>query len=134
MRLFIAVLFFIGLTGAAQADVSVVINRATQTMTATIDGTVHTWRVSTGKRGHSTPAGPFRVQSMDRNHYSSLYDDAHMPFSIFFNGDVAIHGTTDLGRLGSPVSHGCVRLNPAHAKILFDAVSRQRQNTSIQVL
>jgi lipoprotein-anchoring transpeptidase ErfK/SrfK len=134
MRLIVSLLFFLGFLNAAQADVRVVVNRATQTLTATIDGTVHVWPVSTGKRGHSTPGGVFGVQSMDADHYSSLYDWAPMPHSIFFNGDVAFHGTDDVNNLGRPVSHGCVRLHRKNAAFLFAAVQRSGRRAHIQVL
>jgi lipoprotein-anchoring transpeptidase ErfK/SrfK len=45
-----------------------------------------------------------------------------MPYSVFFHRGYAIHGTTELSRLGGPASHGCVRLHPAHAATLFSLV------------
>ena len=42
-----------------------------------------------------------------------------MPYSIFFRGNYAIHGTDQISRLGSPASAGCVRLHPEHAATLF---------------
>jgi lipoprotein-anchoring transpeptidase ErfK/SrfK len=45
-----------------------------------------------------------------------------MPWSIFFRGNYAIHGTTAVERLGEPVSAGCVRLAPENAQLLFDLV------------
>jgi lipoprotein-anchoring transpeptidase ErfK/SrfK len=45
-----------------------------------------------------------------------------MPFSIFFEGGYAIHGTYDLKRLGRPASHGCVRLHPDAAEALYEVV------------
>ena len=55
-------------------------------------------------------------------HYSSLYDNAPMPHSIFFRGNYAIHGTNHIKSLGRPASHGCVRLAPGNARVLFDLV------------
>ena len=46
-----------------------------------------------------------------------------MPFSVFFNDGIAVHGTTELKRLGSPASHGCVRLDPQNAEVFFRAVA-----------
>ena len=68
-------------------------------MSVTVDG-VHryTWAVSTGVDG--TPSGTFRPQSLSRNHRSSLYGNAPMPYSIFYNGNFAIHGTTAVSQLG----------------------------------
>jgi lipoprotein-anchoring transpeptidase ErfK/SrfK len=45
-----------------------------------------------------------------------------MPYSIFFNGGYAIHGSYDVGHLGLPVSHGCIRLHPEHASELYGLV------------
>ena len=83
---------------------------------------IHTWPVSTGKAPKRTPVGRYVPQSLAAAHRSSIYGNAPMPWSIFFRGNYAIHGTTDLARLGQPASHGCVRLHPDHAKILFRMV------------
>ena len=107
---------------AARADVTVFIDRRTQTMSVSVDGTPYaTWAVSTARRGYQTPSGSFRPFRLERVWYSKQYDDAPMPNSIFFAGGYAIHGTTETRRLGLPVSHGCVRL-PAHARKLFELV------------
>jgi lipoprotein-anchoring transpeptidase ErfK/SrfK len=45
-----------------------------------------------------------------------------MPHSIFFMGGYAIHGTNYIKRLGTPASHGCVRLHPDNAATLFSLV------------
>ena len=47
-----------------------------------------------------------------------------MPWSVFFNGNYAIHGTTAVGQLGSPASHGCVRLHTDNARVFFDLVEQ----------
>jgi len=43
-----------------------------------------------------------------------------MPYSIFYSGNFAIHGTNNISRLGRPASAGCVRLHPEHAAVLFN--------------
>jgi len=48
-----------------------------------------------------------------------------MPHAIFFHEGYAIHGTYAVSRLGTPASHGCVRLLPAHAAELFALVRSQ---------
>ena len=48
-----------------------------------------------------------------------------MPYSIFFHNGYAIHGSYAIDRLGGPASHGCVRLHPHHAAILFDLVQQE---------
>ncbi len=87
------------------------------------DGIVqHVWPVSTAREGKVTPVGTFTPYLLKRMHYSTLYDNAPMPWSIFFAGNYAIHGTTAVDRLGTPASAGCVRLAPENAQLLFDAV------------
>jgi lipoprotein-anchoring transpeptidase ErfK/SrfK len=80
------------------------------------------WPVSTARAGKCTPVGEYTPYLLKRMHYSTLYDYAPMPFSIFFSGNYAIHGTTQVDRLGSPASAGCIRLAPEHAEILFNMV------------
>jgi hypothetical protein len=63
---------------------------------------------------------------MEAEHYSKEFDDAPMPHSIFFTKvGHAIHGTESEGRLGSPASHGCVRLSKANATTLYALVEEQ---------
>ena len=69
------------------------------------------WEVSTAREGKETPRGTYGAYWLSRDHYSSLYDGAPMPFAIFFDGDYAIHGTELESELGSPASAGCVRLS-----------------------
>ncbi len=60
---------------------------------------------------------------MEAEHYSKEWDDAPMRHSIFFTKmGHAIHGSYETKNIGSPVSHGCVRLSPAHAATLFAMV------------
>ena len=62
---------------------------------------------------------------MEKEHYSQEWDDAPMPNSIFFTKrGHAIHGSYETKRLGTPVSHGCVRLHPANAAKLYALVER----------
>ena len=75
--------------------------------------------MSTARRGKVTPRGTWTAKWLSRHHKSSRYNNAPMPFSIFFNGHYAIHGTNQVSRLGRPASAGCVRLHPDHAAILF---------------
>lgn len=81
-----------------------------------------TWPVSTARKGKITPPGIFTPEFLSRNHRSSLYNNAPMPFSIFYRGNYAIHGTDQIKKLGSPASSGCVRLHPDNARILFGMV------------
>ena len=80
------------------------------------------WPVSTGKDGYDTPVGEFNVDRIEEEWYSKKYDGAPMPHSIFFYEGYAIHGTYDVKRLGLPASHGCVRLHPEDAELLYEIV------------
>jgi chemotaxis protein histidine kinase CheA len=84
------------------------------------DGWILRAPVSTGTTGRETPAGVFSVVQKDKDHHSSLYDDAWMPnmLRITWNG-IALHG----GPLpGYAASHGCVRMPFGFAEKLFDKV------------
>jgi lipoprotein-anchoring transpeptidase ErfK/SrfK len=119
----------------AQASVVVHIDKSSQRMSVSVHGSQrYTWPVSTGRRGYGTPSGVFRPQMMARRWYSKKYYNSPMPHSIFFYYGYAIHGTNDLGRLGGPASHGCVRLHPSHAAALYALVERNgRGNTRIEI-
>jgi lipoprotein-anchoring transpeptidase ErfK/SrfK len=82
------------------------------------DGWILSAPVSTGTTGRETPAGVFAVVEKDKDHHSSLYDDAWMPnmLRITWNG-IALHG----GPLpGYAASHGCVRMPFDFAAKVFD--------------
>jgi lipoprotein-anchoring transpeptidase ErfK/SrfK len=57
-----------------------------------------------------------------RMHYSSKYYNAPMPYSIFYRGGYAIHGTSAIRALGRRASHGCIRLHNANARELYQMV------------
>jgi hypothetical protein len=115
------------LTGSAQAAVSIVVDKNNQQMTVSVDGvTRYTWPVSSGNPSHETPNGTFRAFRMEQDHYSKEFDDAPMPNAIFFTKQGhAIHGTDSVSRLGSPASHGCVRLSRGNALKLWDIVKAE---------
>ena len=115
---------------ASAANIRVVIDKSEQTMRVMKDGTLlYRWPVSTGTTDRRTPNGTFRVQSFSENHRSSRYGGAPMPHSIFFNGHIAAHGTTEEHRLGSRASHGCVRLSRENARTLFMLVRQHAAGT-----
>ena len=78
------------------------------------------WDISSARPGKITPRGSWTAKWLSRNHKSSIYDGAEMPYSVFFNGDYAIHGTRQVNKLGEPASAGCIRLHPENAKIFFE--------------
>src|SRR3954447_13398783 len=113
-------------SGAAQAKIAITIDKNAQEMTVAVDGVDrYHWPVSTGNPTHETPNGSFRTFRMEEDHYSKEFDDAPMPHSIFFTRiGHAIHGTDSERSLGSPVSHGCVRLSRANASTLYALVQK----------
>ncbi len=120
--------------GPAQAQVVVHISKASQRMSVSVDGAQrYVWRISTGRAGFGTPSGVFRPQMLARSWFSRKYYNSPMPYSIFYHKGYAIHGTNYLSRLGGPASHGCVRLHPANAAVLFSLVQRYRSATRIIV-
>ncbi|MCF8511584.1 MAG: L,D-transpeptidase [Rhodobacteraceae bacterium] len=93
---------------------------------------LYTWPVSTAKAPKITPTGTFTPEFLSRDHRSSRYNNAPMPFAIFYRGNYAIHGTDQIKRLGNPASKGCVRLHPDNARVLFTMVrERGMQNTRV---
>ncbi|SEP77583.1 L,D-transpeptidase [Thalassovita taeanensis] len=107
-------------SAATAAQIEARVDLSDQLMTVSLDGQpLYVWPVSTARFGKVTPVGNFTAQFLSRDHYSSLYHHAPMPFSIFFYGNYAIHGTTEVSRLGTPASSGCIRLHPENAQILF---------------
>ena len=112
---------------AAQARVAITIDKDNQRMIVAVDGVErYHWPVSTGIPSRETPSGSFRAFRMEEDHFSKEFDDAPMPHSIFFTKiGHAIHGTDWVGRLGTPASHGCVRLSKANASTLYALVQEQ---------
>ena len=120
---------------ASAATLTANVSLSTQTMTVIHRGKViGRWPVSTARRGKVTPTGAWTAKWLSRHHRSSRYNNAPMPYSMFYNGNCAVHGTNQTNRLGSPASAGCVRLAPAHAEKLFSlARSEGLSNTRIIV-
>src|SRR3954449_4419097 len=112
---------------SAEAKVSITVDKDNQQMTVAVDGVErYHWPVSSGIPSYETPNGSFRAFRMEEDHYSKEFDDAPMPHSIFFTKiGHAIHGTDSVNRLGSPASHGCVRLSRENASKLWDLVKQE---------
>lgn len=123
----------LALSAAARADIVVKVDKSSQRMSVIVNGeSRYTWPVSTGIYG--TPSGTFRPQSLARYHRSTIYNNAPMPYSIFYDGNFAIHGTTHISRLGGRASKGCIRLHPSNAAILFSLVQKEGfGNTRISI-
>lgn len=120
---------------ASAATLTANVSISTQTMTVMHRGeVVGRWPVSTARRGKVTPTGNWSAKWLSRHHKSSRYNGAPMPFSIFYNGNYAVHGTYQTKKLGRPASAGCVRLSPENAKKLFALVKVEGlENTRIIV-
>lgn len=127
-KLFVAAaaLLALGLSSIAEAGtITARISIKSQTMTVTKNGfVVHKWKVSTARNGYVTPTGSWKAKWASRHHRSRKYDNAPMPYAIFFNGGYAVHATFDLKRLGSPASHGCIRLHPNNAATFFSLAQK----------
>jgi hypothetical protein len=94
-----------------------------QSMQVYVDSRLaYTFAVSTARRGYVTPPGFYRAQWLSPKHRSRKYDNAPMPWAVFFHGGYAVHGTTEIRKLGKPASHGCVRLHLDNARTFFALV------------
>ncbi len=121
---------------ASAMKVSVVISKVSQRMSVTVDGEKkYEWLVSTGGAGYDTPTGTFHPFRLEKEHFSKEWDDAPMPYSMFFTGEGhAIHGSYHIARLGTRASHGCVRLAPQNAATLFALVEKAGyKNSTFQI-
>jgi lipoprotein-anchoring transpeptidase ErfK/SrfK len=132
-----ALFFAIG-TSAAEAASKIVarIDISKQRMMVLVDGReTFEWKVSTAGKGYVTPTGSFKPTRMHKMWYSRKYANAPMPHSVFFHGGYAVHATPHVKRLGSPASHGCIRLHPDNASDFYQLVQAfGRSNTSIVIV
>ena len=121
-RVIVIAFAFLVATSSASYAVRLVahVDLSKQTMTVHKDGRViHRWKVSTGRSGYRTPTGTYGPKRMHTMWHSRKYHMSPMPYSIFFRGGYAIHGTNYVSKLGRPASHGCVRLHTTNAKRLY---------------
>jgi lipoprotein-anchoring transpeptidase ErfK/SrfK len=110
---------------ASAASVVAKVDISRQMMTVTQHGRVkYRWRVSTARAGKVTPTGTWSAKWLSKHHRSSRYNNAPMPYSIFYNGNFAVHGTNQVSRLGRPASAGCVRLDVKNAATLYSLTQR----------
>lgn len=137
MKWVVAVIASLFMVAPAMAEVNITVDISEQVMMVNVpemDGYA-LWDVSTGKKGKATPTGYFQPYLLKKMHYSSKYDNAPMPYSIFFEGGYAIHATEAVGKLGSKASHGCIRLHPEHAETLYRLITHYgKENTHIEIV
>jgi len=120
--------------GCAQASVVITVDKSAQRLSVSVDGFPrYEWPVSTARMGYETPNGTYRPEWLARKWFSSKYDWSPMPYSIFFHGGYAIHGSYEISRLGRPASHGCIRLHPENAAVLFRLVQENMKDTRIVI-
>ncbi|MBV9260683.1 MAG: L,D-transpeptidase [Pseudolabrys sp.] len=118
----------------ASASLLITVDKSAQRMTVALDDQeIFNWPVSTGQRGYDTPSGEFKPFRMEKDHFSREWDDAPMPNSIFFTMEGhAIHGTNHMKALGTPASHGCVRLSVENSETLWRLVKQEKMaNTKV---
>ena len=120
---------------AKAATILAKVDISEQRMDVFVDGWPwYSWPVSTARPGYHTPTGAFTAQRLAAIWYSRKYDNSPMPHSIFFKGGFAIHGTEYIKRLGTPASHGCIRLRPDNAAQLYSLVEENgMENMQIEV-
>jgi len=139
-NLFLAGLLALALTpfssaSAFAAKLVAKVDISTQTMVVSQNGKVkYKWRVSTGRKGYSTPTGTYSAKWLSRHHRSRKYNNAPMPYAVFYHRGYAVHATYDTKRLGRVASHGCVRLAPENAATFFSLVQKNgNSNTRIVI-
>lgn len=130
----VAVLGLLSVPHSAHADIIIVIDKGAQSMSVIVDGDRRwVWLVSTGRSGYATPEGSYQALRMEEAH-KFREDEAPIPHVIFFTTHGhAIHGTYQVRQLGTPVSHGLVRLSTQNAATLF-ALVRQHGLANTQVV
>ncbi|MDD7940880.1 L,D-transpeptidase [Actinomycetospora lutea] len=100
------------------ADVCVDLSRGTAWLTDDGRAASDPMPITSGSPDDPTPTGTFAVQRKERYHVSKEFDDASMPYSVFFDGEGrAFHAGSRASN-----SHGCVRLDEDDAEQLFTAL------------
>jgi len=128
-----------------ECSVYIIVNKANQRLYVFLDGALlDTFDVSTGMRGHVTPNMEHRFNGRMYKKYTSkkfpggdYMGLGNMPYAMFVRGGYAIHGTTlgNIKYLGRPASHGCIRLHPDNAKLLYELVEKAGvENTWVSIL
>jgi lipoprotein-anchoring transpeptidase ErfK/SrfK len=136
-RLVMAIAIIAALLGGlarAQAGIVVTVDKTAQRLSVAVDGFPrYEWPISTARLGYRTPNGIYRPEWLARKWFSRKYDWSPMPYSIFFDGGYAIHGSYEISHLGRPASHGCIRLHPDNAAVLFALVKENMKDTQIVI-
>ena len=100
------------------APIVVTVTKSDQRMVVAVAGQPRfRWWVSTGARGYATPSGHYKVSWLDEHHKSKQYNDAPMPYAIFFDAGKAIHAFA--GNVGGHASQAACGSRPATPKLYF---------------
>ncbi|MFA7009294.1 MAG: L,D-transpeptidase, partial [Elusimicrobiales bacterium] len=93
------------------------------------------YKISSGVPGHLTPGSGrcYSPDTMELMHHSSLYNNAPMPHSVFFNGNIAVHATSAKNEafLGRQASHGCVRLSRENATVVYGLIAKSGKSNAV---
>lgn len=138
MRVLLAAMSLVAGLGVAPSFAAVVearVDISEQRMHVYQNGVLrHSWPVSTARRGKVTPVGSWTAKWTSKNHRSSRYNGAPMPYSVFYNGNYAVHGTNHIKRLGRPASAGCIRLHPDNARVFYNmSLNAGLKNVKVRV-
>src|SRR5450631_28970 len=129
-----AIAVLLGGLARAEAGIVVTVDKSAQRLSVVVNGAPrYQWPVSTARMGCRTPNGSYKPQRLARKWFSRKYDWSPMPYSIFFNEGYAIHGSYEISHLGRPASHGCIRLHPENAAVLYGLVKVRMSETQIVV-
>lgn len=110
----------------AKTERNIDVNLSAQTVTLYENGQVYQhWSMSSGKSGWETHTGEFRIgwkTALQDMGCAPGYDwcTKDVPWVAYFNGDEGFHGTYWHNNFGTPMSHGCINLTVANAKLLYD--------------
>ena len=128
---FAAVILSLAAPGAS-ANILISVDKSSQRMTVSVDSAPrYQFVVSTGRAGYGTPNGTYHPQRLERTWFSKEYYNSPMPYSIFFHGGYAIHGSYEIHRLGGPprtaASDFIPRTLPLYSHWLGSRVSMPRR-------
>lgn len=121
-KLYILLSIFVFFTTGAGASKKIVVDLSRQIATAYQNGEkVFSGRISSGKAGHRTPTGSFRILEKDRYHRSNLYPAPNGGAKMYYMLRLTNHGIAlHLGRVPNyPASHGCIRMRNGFAQKMY---------------
>ena len=133
----LAALGFVMLAASKPAVASVVVHvdRSNQRMEVIVDGEPrYNWRVSTARHGYITPPGTYHPERLAVRWFSSNTTIRRCRIRSSSTAATPSMALTRISWVGHPVSHGCVRLDPGNAAILFGLVERQGSDNTMIVV